>query len=98
MATGHPRRVRKVLLRLVLVVGTGMIGLLLAEVAIRMFGWAPEVGVISRGRYRLSSNPKLIYEPTPGFRPPLRPRRRDFEFIDYLEGNRLGYRDREGRA
>ncbi len=93
MAKRHPRRIRRFLLGLTLVVWSSVIGFCSAEVATRMLGLAPEIRVISLGRYRLSSNPKLIYEPIPDFRPP--PRDREINFIDYWEGNRLGYRDRE---
>ena len=61
------------------------------EIIIRVLNLAPEVGVISVGRYRLSKNPKIGYEPTPNY---------EYEGADlynYNEyrgvSNNLGFRD-----
>ena len=63
-----------------------------AEVAVRAFDLAPEVSVIERGRFRLSRNPRIGYEPVPD----LDYRGHDLSFFDYTgASNSLGYRDRE---
>ncbi|HKH48800.1 MAG TPA: GDSL-type esterase/lipase family protein [Thermoanaerobaculia bacterium] len=69
-----------------------LIALLAAELLIRIAGAAPEVSVIRKGRFQLSRNPKIGFEPVPG----LRYEGEDLSFYDY-EGasNRLGYRDRD---
>jgi len=62
------------------------------ELAIRALGLAPRVAVIERGRFRLSENPVLGYEPvpTPEYRG------EDLRFYDFREAsNSLGYRDVE---
>jgi hypothetical protein len=61
-----------------------------AELLIRMVGAAPEVSVISKGRFQLSPNPKIGFEPVPG----LHYDGKDLSFYDYQgASNRLGYRD-----
>ncbi len=45
-----------------------LVALLALELVVRCAGLAPEVGVIQRGRFRLSSNPSLGYEPVPGLK------------------------------
>lgn len=65
-------------------------GLLVCEAVVSKAGVAPEVGMVSRGRYRFSSDPTIGYEPTPfhvysGDKPG--------EFTDRT--NSLGFRDRE---
>lgn len=65
---------------------------LFAEVLVRLLGVAPEVGVIRAGRFQLSPNPLIGYEPVPG----LDYRGESLAFYDYVgAGNRLGYRDRD---
>jgi lysophospholipase L1-like esterase len=62
---------------------------LAAELLIRATGAAPEVSVIRKGRFQLSRNPKIGYEPAP-----LDYQGEDLSFYDYLgKSNRLGYRD-----
>lgn len=41
--------------------------LLLAEIALRVFHVGPEISVVRKGRYRVSSNPVLRYELSPGY-------------------------------
>ena len=46
------------------------LGILLAlaagEVLLRLVGAAPEVAPVRRGRFQLSANPRLVFEPVPG--------------------------------
>jgi GDSL-like Lipase/Acylhydrolase family len=75
--------------------GLMLAGLLLAlgaaEVLIRAVGAAPKVYVIRKGRFQLSRNPKIAYEPAP-----LAYHGRELSFYDYLgASNSLGYRDVE---
>jgi len=66
-------------------------GLLLAEAAVRVLGLAPEIGVVRRGRYRLSDNPLIGYELVPNYRS-----FRGGEMTDFKgKSNSLGFRDRE---
>lgn len=61
-----------------------------AEVVVRLAGAAPELGLIRKGRFQLSKNPRIGYEPVPS----LRYHGEDLAFYDYQgESNRLGYRD-----
>jgi lysophospholipase L1-like esterase len=66
-----------------------LLGLLAAELLVRAVGAAPEVAPVRKGRFQLSPNPRLGYEPAP-----LTYHGSDLAFYDY-EGasNRLGYRD-----
>lgn len=60
------------------------------ELLFRILG-APEVGPIRRGRLQVSENPRLLFEPVPGFKASA-----TSDFEEYLgAGNRLGYRDRD---
>ena len=60
------------------------------ELLFRILG-APEVGPIRRGRLQVSENPRLLFEPVPGFKASA-----TSDFEEYLgSGNRLGYRDRD---
>jgi lysophospholipase L1-like esterase len=64
-----------------------------AEVLVRVVG-APEVAPIRRGRFQLSANPRLVFEPVPGLAHEAAggPER----FFEYQgRSNSLGYRDRE---
>jgi hypothetical protein len=83
---------REIAIRGVLVLLGVAASLFLSEWAVRVAGVAPDVVVIQRGRFRLSDNPKIGYEPLPG--------------VHYLgdsqnlvayrgSGNSLGYRDYE---
>ncbi len=78
--------------KLTLSLASLLFALLAAELLIRIAGAAPEVSVISKGRFQLSSNPKIGFEPVPG----LRYEGEDLSFYDYQgASNRLGYRDRD---
>jgi lysophospholipase L1-like esterase len=69
-----------------------LIALLCAELVLRLAGAAPEVGVVRQGRFQLSANPRIGYEPVPE----LHYEGEDLSFYDYQgTGNRLGYRDRD---
>jgi len=69
-----------------------LVALLGAELLLRVTGAAPEVSVIRKGRFQLSANPKIGYEPVPS----VQYEGTDLSFFDY-EGasNSLGYRDGE---
>src|SRR5262245_12294845 len=80
--------VRKLTLSLVSL----LVALLAAELLVRIAGVAPEVGAVRKGRFQLSRNPKIGYEPVPA----LHYEGEDLAFYDYQgASNRLGYRDRE---
>lgn len=82
-------------LKLALLAGGILVGLVLAETVVRLAHLAPEVVLVQEGRFRLSPNPAIGYEPVPDF---------DFEgktdsFHDYVgTSNPLGFRDREHAA
>jgi lysophospholipase L1-like esterase len=77
--------------RLTLSFAALLAALLAAELLIRVAGAAPEVSVIQKGRFRLSANPKIGFEPAP-----LAYSGRDLSFYDYQgASNREGYRDGE---
>ena len=83
---------RTLLQRLGLLLGGSVVALLLAEGLVRLCGAAPDVVLIQKGRFRLSSNPKIGYEPAPG----LEYQGDDLDYYDYRgRANRLGYRDGE---
>jgi hypothetical protein len=68
-----------------------VLALLAAELLVRALGAAPEVGIIRKGRFRLSANPRIGYEPVP-----LVYGGGELSFYDYQgASNSLGYRDRE---
>jgi lysophospholipase L1-like esterase len=78
--------------KLLLLLASCLVSLLLAEGAVRLLGAAPEVGVLERGRYRVSPNPRIGYEPIPGYEY----RGDDLENYDFRgRANSLGFRDRE---
>ena len=85
-------RFRRVAQKLTLVVVGIVISLFLGECIIRATGLAPEVVSVEKGRFRLSPNKKIGYEPVPG---------KDYsgkslDFYDYRgKANSLGYRDYE---
>ena len=61
------------------------------EAVVRIVG-APEVAVVQRGRFRLSEDPRLLFEPVPG----LAVEGDTADFYEYRgASNSLGYRDRE---
>lgn len=78
--------------KLTLSLASLLIALLAAELLIRISGAAPEVSVIRKGRFQLSRNPKIGFEPVPG----LHYEGEELSFFDYQgASNRLGYRDRD---
>jgi len=85
---GTAAMLRKLLLSL----GSLLVALAGAEVAVRALGLAPGVAVIQKGRFRLAHNPKIGYEPVPNL---------DYAggslwFWDYVgASNGEGFRDRE---
>ena len=67
-----------------------LVALLAAELLIRAAGAAPEVSVIRKGRFQLSRNPKIGYEPVPN----LHYEGGELSFFDYQgKSNSLGFRD-----
>lgn len=81
----------KKLAPIVLVAVSALLALAVAELLVRALGAAPKVYAIRRGRFQLSHNPKIGYEPVP-----LSYNGHDLSFYDYLgASNSLGYRDRE---
>jgi lysophospholipase L1-like esterase len=68
-----------------------LLSLLAAEGLVRAMGAAPQIYLISKGRFRLSKNPKIGYEPAP-----LSYDGKDLSFYDYKgSSNSLGFRDVE---
>ncbi|HTQ80649.1 MAG TPA: SGNH/GDSL hydrolase family protein [Thermoanaerobaculia bacterium] len=75
--------------KLALSLFTVLFSLLAAELLLRATGAAPKVYAIQKGRFQLSKNPKLGYEPAP-----LSYQGKDLSFYDYLgASNREGFRD-----
>lgn len=69
-----------------------LVALLGAELLLRVTGAAPEVSVIRKGRFQLSANPQIGYEPVPS----VHYEGTDLSFFDYQgASNSLGYRDTE---
>ena len=69
-----------------------VVPLLLGECAIRVLGLAPQIVQVQKGRYRLSTNPEIGYEPVPG----MQYEGRSLHFYDYRgKSNSLGFRDYE---
>jgi lysophospholipase L1-like esterase len=66
-------------------------GLCIAEIAARVAGLAPAMIRVQRGRFRLSENPKLGYEPVP------MTYSGNLSLLHHYRGssNRLGFRDRD---
>lgn len=79
-------------LKNVLLFIASLIGALLcAELVIRFLDLAPEVGQVDIGRYRISQNPRIGYEPIPG----LVYDGESMHYYDYKgETNDLGFRDK----
>ena len=68
-----------------------LLSLLAAELLVRMVSAAPQIYVIRKGRFQLSQNPKIGYEPVP-----LAYTGNELSFYDYRgASNSLGYRDVE---
>jgi lysophospholipase L1-like esterase len=83
-------RKKSILLIVGLVAGLGI-----SEVVISAFGLAPEVTLISVGRFQLSPNPNIGYEPVPFFEYS----GEDLKFYEFRgKSNSLGFRDREHRV
>jgi lysophospholipase L1-like esterase len=81
--------------KLTLSLASLLVALLAAELLIRIAGAAPEVSVIRKGRFQLSRNPKIGFEPVPG----VRYEGENLSFYDYQgASNRLGYRGRDHEA
>ncbi len=70
--------------KLLLSLAALLLALAAAEGAVRALGLAPEVSVIQKGRFRLSRNPKIGYEPVPG--------------LDYAGGGSLSFWDYTGAS
>jgi lysophospholipase L1-like esterase len=69
-----------------------LVALLGAELLLRVTGAAPEVSIIRKGRFQLSANPRIGYEPVPS----VHYEGTDLSFYDYQgASNSLGYRDTE---
>ena len=78
--------------RLLAIVMGLVAGLLLGEAVIRLAGAAPEVAFVSVGRFQLSDDPQLGYEPIPHFAY----EGDDLYFYEFRgSSNALGMRDRE---
>jgi lysophospholipase L1-like esterase len=77
--------------KLALMLAGVLVALVTAELLVRAAGAAPKVYAIRKGRFQLSHNPKIGYEPVP-----LVYTGRELSFYDYLgASNSLGFRDRE---
>jgi lysophospholipase L1-like esterase len=77
--------------KLALILASVLVALVAAELLVRAAGAAPKVYAIRKGRFQLSHNPKIGYEPVP-----LVYTGRELSFYDYLgASNSLGFRDRE---
>ena len=78
--------------RMILAAASLPAALLLGELAARWSGRAPEMTLITAGRFRLSSNPAIGYEPVPYFE-----HHGDKEEYFEFQGrsNNLGFRDRD---
>jgi hypothetical protein len=80
---------RSALPNLTLLLAALVLSLLLAVVTVRVVGAAPVVAPIAKGRFQLSPNPKIGYEPIPnvGYDG------KSLEFFQYRgTSNRRGYR------
>ncbi|HEY8020705.1 MAG TPA: SGNH/GDSL hydrolase family protein [Thermoanaerobaculia bacterium] len=77
--------------KLGLALAAGLLSLVAAELLIRLLGAAPQVYIIRKGRFQLSPNPKIGYEPAP-----LVYQGKELSFYDFQgASNSLGYRDVE---
>lgn len=82
--------------KLALLLTAVLLALLASEALVRLSGAAPEVGVIQAGRFRLSHNPRLGFEPVPGTLAPRGPLPIYYGYEG--EANSLGFRDVEHAA
>jgi lysophospholipase L1-like esterase len=75
-----------------LAVCLGLAAALVCGEVVMRFAGAPEVAPVRRGRFQLSADPRLLFEPVPHLKYHGDPT----EFYEYEgESNSLGYRDRE---
>ncbi len=82
-------RPKAVLLNLAALFAATVLSLLFAEGAVRALGLAPSIIPIAKGRFRLSPNPKIGYEPIPN----IQFEGESLSFYQYKgAGNDLGYR------
>src|SRR6185503_17886868 len=79
--------------RIALVVAGTAAGFLAAELLLRLFSIAPQVGYVDEGRFRLSANPRIGYEMIPFLVHDGGGGRYDF----HGPANSMGFRDREHR-
>jgi lysophospholipase L1-like esterase len=80
------------LLRIFLIIFGSVLALAGSEVIVRLLDIAPEVAMLHKGRFRLSRNPMIGYEPIPG----LDYHGEELSYYDYLgQTNSLGFRDYE---
>jgi len=78
--------------KLALLLGSVLIGLLAAEGLVRLLHAAPEIGWVQIGRFRLSHNPKIGFEPVPG----MVASELTNDLVDFTgAANDLGFRDRD---
>ncbi|NCO35094.1 MAG: hypothetical protein AUJ92_16255 [Armatimonadetes bacterium CG2_30_59_28] len=78
-----------ILIRCLLIAAGLVVGLFMAESAVRLFHLAPEAAPLAMGRFQLSANPKIAYERVPN----LRYEGASLHFYDFRgSGNSLGYR------
>lgn len=83
------RRGIRLFKKTVLVLAGIAISFVIAEIAVRVLGIAPSVAILDTGRFRLSDDPRIGYEPIPGYS-------YDAERKTYRGlGNALGFRDRD---
>ena len=86
-----PGASRATWVKLACAAGSLLAGALAAEGLVRACSLAPEVALIQRGRFQLSANPRLGYEPVA-----LDYQGDELAFHDYQgASNRLGFRDRD---
>ena len=82
-------RTKTVFLNLALFIAATLLSLLSAEIVVRALGVAPSIVPIAKGRFRLSPNLKIGYEPIPN----IQYDGKSLRFFQYRgTSNRLGYR------
>lgn len=86
-------RANRVRIKLLLLLGSLLVGLLLAEAMVRLFVAEPEISQVARGRYRLSADPKIGYEPIPNMGPIAGSKLQNYDYSH--SSNSLGFRDVE---